>query len=55
MKMRVEGLEGYNLGRRKGILTEFIILLKLTLTQRKTRFPGDGEKGKDGVGMSLKS
>lgn len=49
----LEGLEGYNLGRRKGIL--FIILLKLTLTQRKTRFPGDGEKGKDGVELSLKS
>lgn len=53
--MRVEGLEGYNLGRRKGILTEFIILLKLTLNERRTRFPGDGEKGKDGVGLSLES
>ena len=47
-------LEGCNLGRRKGILTEFIILLKLTLNQRKTRFPGGGGKGEGGGGLSMK-
>lgn len=31
-------LEGYHTGRRKCILTEFVILLKFTLNQRKTSF-----------------
>ena len=45
-------LEGYNMGERKGIFGRFVILLKLTLNQRKTRFPGAGGKG---VGFGRKS
>lgn len=35
-------LQGYNLGRRKCTFIEFIILLKLTLYQKKSRFAWAG-------------
>lgn len=35
LRMRVGGLEGYNIGRRKCIFTVFIILLKLIMIRGK--------------------